>query len=347
MNEAEASGDPHAPDTDLALYDRTAHDASARVLARYSTSFGVGARLLPREMRRRIEDVYAMVRVADEIVDTYRGPDARELLDAFEREVDAAVARGFSTNLVAHAFGRTAAAVGIGSAQTAPFFASMRMDLDLVTHTPESFAAYVHGSAEVVGEMCLAVFLNTGERAPRERDGGKGRDGAAGQPPGGAPRPLPAEAAAGARRLGAAYQKVNFLRDLGADEDALGRSYFPGVSPGGLDDATLAELVADCRADVVAAESCLPLLPRRARVAVATTIDIYLALLDRIAAMPAERLRTTRVRVPDTAKAAFALRNALGRRRAVPAAGAQPPGEQLPGGKSAGEPSAHKGRTAL
>ncbi len=296
MNPADAGREADAPDTDLSLYDRTAHDAAAQVIARYSTSFGLGTRLLPRAMRRHIENVYAMVRVADEIVDTYRGPDARELLDSFEREVDDAIARGFSTNLVAHAFGLTAAAVGIGREQTAPFFASMRMDLDQTVHTPETFATYVFGSAEVVGEMCLAVFLNT--------EGG--------------PRPLPEESAAGARRLGAAYQKVNFLRDLGADEDALGRTYFPGISAATLDDDALAALVADCREDVSAAERCLPALPRRARIAVATTIDIYVSLLDRIASTPADQLTLRRVRVPDSTKLALALRNTVSRRRPTP-----------------------------
>lgn len=294
MNDADAGHEADAPDTDLALYDRTAHDAASQVIARYSTSFGMGTRLLPREMRAHIENVYAMVRVADEIVDTYRGPDARELLDSFEREVDAAVTRGFSTNLVAHAFGRTAADVGITDAQITPFFASMRMDLDKTVHTDESFRTYVYGSAEVIGEMCLAVFLNTGE----------------------GPRPLPPEVAEGARRLGAAYQKVNFLRDLGADETALGRSYFPGVKSETLDDAQLAALVDDCRGDVEAAERCLPALPRRARVGVATTIEIYTRLLDRIAQTPATELSATRVRVPDRIKLAIALRHIIeGRRR--------------------------------
>ncbi len=297
MNDADAGREADAPDTDLALYDRTAHDAASQVIARYSTSFGLGTRLLPSAMRAHIENVYAMVRVADEIVDTYRGPDARELLDSFEQEVDAAVARGFSTNLVAHAFGRTASAVGITDAQISPFFASMRMDLDRTVHTPESFATYVHGSAEVIGEMCLAVFLNT--------DAG--------------PRALPAEIADGARRLGAAYQKVNFLRDLGADELALGRSYFPEITSETLDDEALARLVADCRADVAAAERCLPALPRRARVGVATTIDIYSRLLDRIAETPARELSATRVRVPDRLKIALALRNTIDGRRKAPA----------------------------
>lgn len=273
----------------LDLYDRTAHDAAAQVIARYSTSFGLGTRLLPRAMRARIEDVYAMVRVADEIVDTYRGADAGALLDDFESEVQGALERGFSTNLVAHAFGRTARAVGIGRAQTEPFFASMRMDLTRTEHTEESFREYVFGSAEVVGEMCLAVFLYDGT----------------------GPVDMPDAVAKAARRLGAAYQKVNFLRDLAEDDGTLGRSYFPGVTAATLTDARLAELVADCSADIDAASAALPALPRRARIGVATTIDIYTRLLRRIAATPAHELVRTRIRVPDPVKLGLAARNVV------------------------------------
>ncbi len=273
--------------TSLALYDETARAAAAQVLARYSTSFGLGTRLLGRAMRAHIEAVYAMVRVADEIVDTYRGPDAAELLDAFERELGAAMERGFSTDLVAHAFALTAREVGITREQTDPFFASMRADLSESAHDEDSLAAYIFGSAEVVGEMCLAVFVNTGH----------------------GPRPLDPAVRDGARRLGAAYQKVNFLRDLALDDAQLGRSYFPGVTAATLTDARLAELVADCRADIAAAERCLPALPRRARVAVGTTIDIYARLLRQIEQTPARDLVSTRIRVADPVKAALAARN--------------------------------------
>lgn len=274
--------------TSLALYDRTAREASARVIERYSTSFGTGAKLLGRTTRTHITSIYAMVRVADEIVDTYRGPDARALLDAFEREVHACMDGGFGTNLVAHAFGLTAREVGITRDMTEPFFASMRMDLDTCEHTQASFDRYVYGSAEVIGEMCLAAFLAT--------DAG--------------PVDPPAEVREGARRLGAAYQKINFLRDLAMDDGTLGRSYFPGVTCSSLTDAELATLVDDCRADIRAAEQCLPALPRRARIAVATTIDIYARLLSRIARTPACRLAHERIRVANPVKAAYAVRNA-------------------------------------
>lgn len=284
---AESKRAHHTNETSLALYGETARAASAAVLRRYSSSFGLGARLLPRPMRSHIEAIYGLVRVADEIVDTYRGPDARRVLDELEQETLAATERGFSANVIVHSFAITARAVGIGPEHVRPFFASMRTDLAVTEHTPGSLAEYVHGSAEVVGEMCLAVFANTTT----------------------GPRPLDPDARQGARRLGAAYQKINFLRDLAQDSGELGRSYFPGVRRDTLTDDALATLVADARADIGAARACLPHLPREPLVAVRTTIDIYEHLLGRIAATPAARLVTRRVRVPGALKLAYAVRN--------------------------------------
>ncbi|WP_062305346.1 phytoene/squalene synthase family protein [Demequina subtropica] len=276
--------------TSRALYDEAACAAAAQVIARYSTSFGLGTRLLRHEERAHVRSVYAMVRVADELVDTYRGPDAGALLDGFEAEVHGAMDRGYSADLVAHAFGLTARAVGITREQTEPFFAAMRMDLVRTVHDEDSLARYIHGSAEVVGEMCLAVFVNTGQ----------------------GPRPLDPAVREGARRLGAAYQKVNFLRDLGADEHQLGRLYLPGVSAAALDQARLAAVVDECRADMRAAAAVLDALPRRARAAVGTTLDIYARLLDQVASTPPRELATRRVRVANPVKAALAARNLAG-----------------------------------
>jgi len=278
----------HDNETSLALYDATAYDASARVIRHYSTSFGIGTRLLGGTTRQHVTAIYAMVRVADEIVDTYRGADAGALLDGFEREVHACMEGCFGTNLIAHSFGLTARAVGITRDMTEPFFASMRMDLDTTSHTQASFDRYVYGSAEVIGEMCLAAFVATSD----------------------GPGEASAEVREGARRLGAAYQKINFLRDLATDSDDLGRSYFPGITAENLTDETLAHLVEDCRADIRAAEQCLPALPRRARIGVTTTIDIYSRLLRGIARTPASRLRSERIRVANPVKAALAARNA-------------------------------------
>lgn len=281
----------HDNETSLALYDAAAVDAAATVIKRYSNSFGAGARLLAPATRSHIASIYAMVRVADEIVDTYRGDDAGAQLDAFEAEVHAAMGSGFSTNLIAHAFALTARECGIGQDLTVPFFESMRMDLSVTEHTPASFDRYVYGSAEVIGEMCLNAFIASetvkGKRLP-------------------APSP---EVREGARRLGAAYQKVNFLRDIAMDDGTLGRTYFPGITAANLSDEALAGLVADCKADIVAAEACLPALPRRARIAVQTTVDIYARLLRKISRTPAQALCHTRVRVPDPIKLAIVARN--------------------------------------
>jgi phytoene/squalene synthetase len=179
-------------------YDRVADEAAAVVIRRYSTSFGLASRLLGAEVRQSVENIYALVRVADELVDgagSASGLDLLELgqaLTALESETELAIELGFSSNLVVHAFARTARASGFGAELVEPFFASMRMDLTAVEHDEQSFERYVYGSAEVVGLMCLRVFLVGHERSATERE----------------------QLEVGARALGAAFQKVNFLRDL-------------------------------------------------------------------------------------------------------------------------------------
>lgn len=268
-----------------ALYDVTAARTSRAVLRGYSSSFGLGARLLGARTRRDIEAVYALVRLADEVVDTYRGPDAAAELAELEAQTARALRTGYSTNLVVHSFARTARRVGIGPAQLDPFFASMRSDLTVRQHDRASFERYVHGSAEVVGEMCLRCFLGA-RRAP------------------GRAVPEPDEATSeGARALGAAFQKVNFLRDLGADAGELGRSYFPGVTAERIDPRQRAAIAAEVRADLVAARAALPRLPLRPRCAVAATLALYERLLARLERAAAAR---GRVRVPGPEKALVA-----------------------------------------
>jgi phytoene/squalene synthetase len=273
-----------------ALYDRTAARASRAVLAGYSTSFGLGTRLLGPRARRDIEAVYALVRIADEVVDTRGGDDAGAMLDELEAQTARAMAAGFSTNLVVHAFARTAQRVGIGPEQVDPFFASMRADLTVRVHDRDSYERYVYGSAEVVGLMCLQVFLNA-DRLPREPV-----------------RRPDAETVEGARALGAAFQKINFLRDLGADSGELGRSYFPGVGPDGPTDAQLAAILDEIGDDLARARAALPRLPRRARTAVTATLALYDRLLEDLAATPPERVLATRVRVSTPRKVAVLAR---------------------------------------
>ncbi|MFC8191920.1 phytoene/squalene synthase family protein [Cellulomonas sp. NPDC057328] len=277
---------PDDDTTGARLYDATAARASAVVLRAYSTSFGLGTRLLGPRTRRDIEAVYALVRLADEVVDTYRGPDAGAELDELEAQTARALVTGYSTNVVVHAFARTARRTGIGHAEVDPFFASMRADLTVRTHDRESYERYVYGSAEVVGLMCLRVFLDA-ERGP-------------GDPP---VEPS-AAAVAGARGLGAAFQKINFLRDLGADRGDLGRSYFPDVDPEHLTDADVRAVLDEVEHDLAVARAALPELPPRARVAVEATLALYARLLDRLATTPAEDLEGRRVRVPGPEKAA-------------------------------------------
>lgn len=150
----------------LTLYDEVAEQTASLVIRRYSTSFGMASRLLGVGIRQPVENIYALVRVADEIVDGVAeeaGLDrlqAGRLLTAYEAETERALDEGYSADLVVHAFARTARAAGFGAELTKPFFASMRADLARTEHDAESFAAYVYGSAEVVGLMCLrAVAL--------------------------------------------------------------------------------------------------------------------------------------------------------------------------------------------
>ena len=278
-----------------ALYTRTAHAAAAQVIRRYSTSFSWACRTLPRQARQDVATIYAMVRVADEVVDgvaVAAGLDEagiRAVLDDYERACESAMASGFATDPVLHAFADVARRHGITPELTRPFFASMRADLGIREHGAESLDAYIHGSAEVVGLMCLQVFLSlpgTRVRTPGERQ----------------------ELRAQASRLGAAFQKVNFLRDLAADHHELGRTYLPGAAPDVLTEARKAELVAEVRADLDAALPGIRALDPGAGRAVALAHGLFAALADRIEATPAAELAHRRVRVPDRQKARIAAR---------------------------------------
>lgn len=277
------------------LYDQVAQQTASIVIRQYSTSFGLASRLLGPQVRQHVENIYALVRLADEIVDGAGAQSGLDLLatgqtlNALELETDLAVENGFSANLVVHAFAITARQTGFGRDLTAPFFESMRMDLTQTEHDQASFERYVYGSAEVVGLMCLRAFLHN-ERVD------------------GLPR-----LEAGARALGAAFQKVNFLRDLAADFDNLGRSYFPGVRVDAFTEDDKLRLLDDIDADLAVSAAVLPLLPKSSRKAVALAQSLFAELARRLRATPAARLRTTRVRVPNPVKARLALAAATGR----------------------------------
>lgn len=278
--------------TGLALYTSTARTSSARVIGAYSTSFGLASRLLSRSVRAGIADVYALVRVADEIVDgpaAEAGMDAAEtrvVLDALEAETLAAMRRGFSANLVVHAFAVTAREAGIDSGLVVDFFDSMRTDIaPPALFDDAAYRRYIHGSAEVVGSMCLRVFM-------RERPASA----------------ITEEMEEGARRLGAAFQKVNFLRDLADDCDRLGRVYLPGVDRESFGEAEKEAVVAEIRADLASARRAIGSLPPRARRATAAAAGLFEQLNERLSATPAPEIRRRRISVPRVVKARVIVR---------------------------------------
>ena len=279
------------------LYDLVAEQTAGIVIRRYSTSFGLASRLLGPGVRQHVENIYALVRVADEIVDggaSAAGVDQltiARILNELERETDEAMLVGFSANLVVHAFARTARETGFGTELTAPFFASMRADLNAREHDEQSFDEYVYGSAEVVGLMCLRAFL-LGETTSDADD---------------------ELLVTGARRLGAAFQKVNFLRDLAADYEELGRSYFPGIDVPTFSEDEKIRLLDDIDADLAVSAAVIPMLPRSSRRAVALAQGLFAELSARLRATPAERILHSRVRVPNPVKLRIAALAASGR----------------------------------
>jgi len=280
------------------LYDRVAEETASVVIRRYSTSFGLASRLLEPRVRQHVENIYALVRIADEIVDgeaSGAGLDTIEAarqLNELEVETDFAMDKGYSSNLIVHAFAITARETGFGRALTEPFFESMRTDLSATEHDDDSFDRYVYGSAEVVGLMCLRAFVQ-----------GDGYSAA-----------QLGRLEAGAQALGAAFQKVNFLRDLAADFRDLGRSYFPGIRVDQFGEADKTRLLDDIDNDLRMSAAVIPELPPGSRRAVALAHALFAELSRRLRATPADRLVSSRVRVPNPVKLRIAAAAALGRR---------------------------------
>src|SRR5690606_13386825 len=186
------------------IYEKIAVDTSKTITRRYSTSFSLGIRFLAKDLREPIYNIYGFVRVADEIVDTFHDCPQREMLEEFRRDTNNAIARKISTNPVLQSFQKVVNEFHIEQELIDTFLDSMEMDLEKVEYDPEKYQQYILGSAEVVGLMCLRVFVNKDDALYQEL------------------KPY-------AMKLGAAFQKINFLRDLKADYHELGRMYFPGV----------------------------------------------------------------------------------------------------------------------
>lgn len=284
----------HSDDAALRRFSRTAEIATSDVIRTYSTSFGLATRLLGRRHRQHVRNIYAMVRIADEIVDgvaAEAGLDSAAQSAALASYVEAthrSMRSGYSSDLILHAFARTARECGIGEDLTTPFFESMSADIGgaagFAAYDADAHAAYVYGSAEVVGLMCLQVFLRDSRRTPEELE----------------------ILRRGARQLGAAFQNVNFLRDLADDTDRLHRGYLGGTAR--LTDADRDAWVDTILRQLADARAAIPLLPKDARAAVRSALALFAALTRRVAKTPAEVLYRRRVRVPDPIKAVLAAR---------------------------------------
>lgn len=259
------------------LYTKVAYAHSRELTLAYSTSFGLSSRLFSKALQPHIYALYGLVRIADEIVDTYGGTDAGELLHDLEGQTYKALESGYATNPIVHAFAQTARQFSIDETLIAPFFQSMRMDLEPQNYTEDKYKTYIHGSAEVIGLMCLRIFCDNNDAQY-------------------------ADFAPAASALGSAYQKVNFLRDLSSDYTKLGRLYFPGVRFETFDERTKNEIIADIKREFAEALPKLKELPASCRKATLTSYVYYQALLEKLEETPADVLKTTRMRIPDSKK---------------------------------------------
>jgi len=278
--------------TPHAEFTAAAHACAGVLMRRYSTSFSLACRLLSPATRPHVAAIYAWARVGDEVVDGASDDPtaARELIAEARARTHRAIGRGLDPDPVTHAFADTARRFGIGAQLVDPFYDSMEADLDVTEHTEESLRRYIHGSAEVIGEMCLRTFAG----------GGLGDDD---------------KTAAGARALGSAFQKVNFLRDIREDSVELGRNYLPGRDPRALTELDVRELADDVDADLRVARAAIDSIPGRDRLAVLAAHDLFAELNDRLRAAGPAGVTSGRVRVPNAVKLAVIGRAASGRGR--------------------------------
>lgn len=259
------------------LYTKTTLECSKIITEHYSTSFTLGIKTLDKRFHLPIYAIYGFVRFADEIVDTFEGYDKKTLLSRFKSDTYVAIEEGVSLNPVLHSFQLIVNKYKIDHELIEAFLHSMEMDLYYADYNQEGYEAYIYGSAEVVGLMCLRVFCE-GDLAEYDR--------------------LKADA----KRLGSAFQKVNFLRDIKSDFQERGRTYFPDVD---FKNFTLEDKKAiedDIQADFDAALRGILELPKGAKGGVYLAYKYYLRLFDKIKNCPASRIQNERIRVPDYQK---------------------------------------------
>lgn len=274
----------------MELYNNTCNECSQLITNRYSTSFSMGIRVFDKRFRAPIYAIYGFVRFADEIVDTFHQYDKAELLTRFRRETYLAIEEGISLNPVLQAFQSVVNQYGIEIELIEAFLDSMEMDLHFNTYEDSLYKQYIYGSAEVVGLMCLRVFCEGDDDAYQRLK----------EP---------------ACSLGAAFQKINFLRDMKSDFDDRGRVYFPGVDFVRFTNEDKMQIEADIKKDFDDAYKGIVQLPKGARFGVYLAYVYYTNLFKKIRSAPANQVKQQRIRVADGKKIyllfSSALRNGL------------------------------------
>ena len=260
------------------LYNEISFTTSKLITKKYSTSFSIAVSTLPDEMRQAIYSIYGFVRLADEIVDTFHDVDQEFLLDDFEKEYYKALQQGISINPVLHSFAMTVTKYQFPDELVDSFLKSMRADLSKqVYENNVELDFYIHGSANVVGLMSLLVFLEGNMERYHELK----------EP---------------AMKLGSAFQKVNFLRDLKADSHGLNRLYFPDVEIDNFTEEVKGVLIKNIEKEFEEAKKGIKELPGKSKLAVYIAFLYYKQLLQKLEQTPADEIVRTRIRVPDGIK---------------------------------------------
>ena len=260
------------------LFDKISFDCSRNVTKSYSTSFSAAVKMLAPSIRQDIYNIYGFVRFADEIVDTFHDYDKKLLFEMFEKDLESALEKKISLNPVLNSFQHTVHKYGIPHTMIAAFMKSMKLDLYKTEY--KSFAEYneyIYGSADVVGLMCLKVFVNGDDTKFSELE-------------------------QAAMCLGSAFQKVNFLRDLKTDYEDLNRTYFPNMDLSRLDEHSKSAIIKEIEADFEAGFQGILKLPLEAKFGVYTAYVYYKKLLSKLKKTPSAEIKNTRIRVPDYQK---------------------------------------------
>lgn len=268
----------------MQLFDKTAYKISKIVTENYSTSFSAATGLLGKNHREAIYSIYGFVRFADEIVDTFHAWNKELLLEKFEQDLKQALETGISLNPVLHSFQLTVTKFKIPYEYIGAFLNSMKSDLNKTVYDKKSEADnYIYGSADVVGLMCLCVFC----------DGSREKFEALKEP---------------AMRLGSAFQKVNFLRDLHNDVKLLGRVYFPQMKAETFNETAKHQIIEDIKLDFMEAKEGIKKLPENSRLAVFVAYLYYMNLLKKLEKTDAGKIISSRIRISDFKKLLILLK---------------------------------------